>query len=78
MTNFLQWRKMTWVLLLWSAATVTWLLIADSGAAVVGLLWLVGAVGFGSSGSRPDRCSTRAEASATASSCGPAGDTGGS
>ena len=47
MTNFLHWRKMTWILLLWSAAAVTWLLVADSGAAVVGLLWLLGMVGLG-------------------------------
>ncbi len=47
MTNFLHWRKMTWVLLLWSAAAVLLLLVADSGAAVVGLLWLLGMVGIG-------------------------------
>jgi hypothetical protein len=47
MTNFLHWRKMTWLLLLWSATTVTWLLVADSGAAVVGLLWLLGMLSLG-------------------------------
>jgi hypothetical protein len=47
MTNFLQWRKMTWVLLLWSAAMVTWLLVAGPGAQLAGLLWLLGTAGLG-------------------------------
>jgi hypothetical protein len=47
MKNFLHWRKMTWVLLLWSAAATAWLLAADSGAALVGFLWLLGATGLG-------------------------------
>jgi hypothetical protein len=47
MTNFLHWRKMTWALLLWSVVMATWLLAGDSGAALVGLLWLVGAAGLG-------------------------------
>jgi hypothetical protein len=46
MTNFLHWRKMTWALLLWSATMVTWLLASDSGAALVGFLWLVGTAGL--------------------------------
>ena len=51
MTNFLHWRKMTWALVLWSAAIVTWLLARDPGAAGVGVLWFVGTAGLGSSGS---------------------------
>ena len=47
MTNVLHWRKMTWAIVLWSAATVTWLLVADSGAAVVGFLGLLGMVALG-------------------------------
>jgi hypothetical protein len=47
MTKFLHWRKMTWALLLWSAAMVTWLVVGDSGAALVGVLWLGGAAGLG-------------------------------
>jgi hypothetical protein len=46
MTNFLHWRKMTWALLLWSATMVTWLLAGNSSAALVGILWLLGAVGL--------------------------------
>ena len=77
MTNFLHWRKMTWILLLWSAAAVTWLLVADSGAAVVGLLWLLGTLGLGFVWSNTGRCSARDEASAAASSSSPAAGTGG-
>jgi len=44
MTNFLQWRKMTWTLVLWSVGTGAWLLLADSGAQLVGLVWLIGSV----------------------------------
>jgi hypothetical protein len=47
MTNFLHWRKMTWAIVLWSTAMVTWLLAGDAGAAVVGVLWLVGMAGLG-------------------------------
>jgi hypothetical protein len=47
MTNFLQWRKMTWILLLWSGAMVTWLLVAGPGAQLAGLLWLLGMVSLG-------------------------------
>ena len=47
MTNFLHWRKTTWALVLWSAAAVIWLLAGNSGAVLVGFLWLVGTVGLG-------------------------------
>jgi hypothetical protein len=47
MTNFLRWRKMTWAFLVWCAALATWLVVGDTGAAVVGFLWLVGTVGIG-------------------------------
>jgi hypothetical protein len=46
MTNFLHWRKMTWAIVLWSAAIVTWLLARDPGAAGV-VLGLVGTAGLG-------------------------------
>jgi hypothetical protein len=47
MTNFLHWRKMTWILLIWSAAAVAWLLVGGSGMAAVGVLWLLGTVVLG-------------------------------
>jgi uncharacterized protein (DUF58 family) len=42
MTNFLQWRKMTWALLLWSAAMTAWILIGSISATQVGVLWAAG------------------------------------
>jgi hypothetical protein len=39
MTNFLQWRKMTWALLAWSAAMTAWILIGSIDATRVGVLW---------------------------------------
>jgi hypothetical protein len=42
MTNFLHWRKMTWVLLLWSASMATWLVAGDPGPVPAGFLWLLG------------------------------------
>jgi len=42
MTNFLQWRKMTWALLLWSAAMTAWILIGSISATRVGVLWAAG------------------------------------
>ena len=44
MTNFLQWRKMTWALLLWSAAMTAWILIGSIGATRVGVLWAAGTI----------------------------------
>jgi hypothetical protein len=46
MTNFLHWRKMTWVLVLWSAGTTAWALIGSAGAMGVALLWLAGMIGL--------------------------------
>ena len=42
MKNFVHWRKMTWALVLWTAAAVTWWLAGDPGAALAGFLWLLG------------------------------------
>jgi hypothetical protein len=47
MTKFLSWRKMTWALLLWPAAMVTWLLVGGVGAALVGVILLVGTAFLG-------------------------------
>ena len=47
MTKFLRWRKMTWALVLWSAALAALLVIGSIGAAGVGVLWFVGAIGLG-------------------------------
>ena len=77
MTNFLHWRKMTWAIVLWSAAMVTWLIAGGTGAAVVGFLWLVGMAGLGYLGPRHSRCSVADWASGTASSSGPAPGAGG-
>ena len=44
MTNFLQWRKMTWVLLAWSAAMTVWILIGSIAATHVGVLWIAGMI----------------------------------
>jgi hypothetical protein len=44
MTNFLQWRKMTWVLLAWSAAMTAWILVGSTAATRVGVLWVAGMV----------------------------------
>jgi hypothetical protein len=46
MTNFLRWRKMTWTLVLWCVAMSAWLLLAASGAQLVGLVWLLGGIGL--------------------------------
>jgi hypothetical protein len=42
MTNFLHWRKMTWALVLWSAAMTAWPLIGSVEATRVGVLWVAG------------------------------------
>ena len=44
MTNFLQWRKMTWALLTWSAAMTAWILIGSIDATRVGVLWVAGMI----------------------------------
>jgi hypothetical protein len=47
MTSVLQWRKTTWVLLLWGGYVPAWAVITDSGPAIVALWWLAGAIVFG-------------------------------
>ena len=47
MTNFLHWRKMTWVLLLWGGCVATWAVISGSGPLVT-ILWLAGMIVLGS------------------------------
>lgn len=44
MTRFFHWRKMTWAMLFWSAAMITWLISGVFGGAVVmsSLGWLFG------------------------------------
>ena len=46
MTNFLHWRKMTWVVVLWSGYLATWAVITGSGVAILAVWWLVGLVVF--------------------------------
>ena len=46
MTNFLHWRKTTWVLVLWSGYIATWAVITGSGPAIATVWWLVGPVVF--------------------------------
>ena len=48
MTNFLHWRKMTWLLLLWSGYVATWTVLTASGPAIVTLWWLAGMILLGS------------------------------
>lgn len=38
MTRFLHWRKMTWVILLWSSAMIAWV-IAGGAVVTSALLW---------------------------------------
>jgi hypothetical protein len=45
-TNFLHWRKMTWVVVLWSGYLATWAVITGSGAAILAVWWLAGVVVF--------------------------------
>ena len=47
MTSVLQWRKTTWVLLLWGGYVPAWAVITGSGPAIVALWWLAGAIVFG-------------------------------
>jgi hypothetical protein len=44
MTRFLHWRKMTWAILLWSGAMLTWLAGTEPGVALGALLWFLGFV----------------------------------
>jgi hypothetical protein len=46
MTNVLQWRKTTWVLLLWGGYVPAWAVITGSGPAIVAVWWLAGASVF--------------------------------
>ena len=45
-TNFLHWRGMTWVLLLWGAYVATWMMVTDSGLTLAAVWWLAGMVGL--------------------------------
>ena len=47
MTNFLHWRRMSWVLVLWSGYVATWAVLTGPGPAVVTLWWLLGMSMFG-------------------------------
>lgn len=47
MTNFFHWRKMTWVLVLWSGYIAVWTVIAGSGPVSVAVWWLAGYVLLG-------------------------------
>ncbi len=46
MTNFLHWRKMTWVVVLWSGYLATWAVITGSGLAILAFWWLAGLLVF--------------------------------
>ena len=48
MTNFLHWRRMRWILVLWSGYVLFWMVTVDSGAAIAILWWLTGTIVFGS------------------------------
>lgn len=45
MTRFVQWRKMTWALVLWSAAFVTWSVVSGP-TVLLAIVWLVGTGGL--------------------------------
>ena len=47
MTNFLHWRKMTWMLVLWSAYIVVWAMMTGAGPAMIALWWLAGMIVLG-------------------------------
>jgi hypothetical protein len=47
MTNVLQWRKTTWILVLWGGYVPAWAVITGAGPAIVVLWWLAGAIVFG-------------------------------
>ena len=44
MSTVLQWRKMTWALLAWSAAMTAWILTGSIDATRVGVLWVAGLI----------------------------------
>lgn len=48
MTNFLQWRKMTWALVLWSGYVAIWTVITGARPAMVALWWFAGMIVVGS------------------------------
>ena len=41
MTNFLHWRKMTWVVVLWSGYLATWAVITGSGLLAAYVVYLL-------------------------------------
>jgi hypothetical protein len=45
-TNVLHWRKMTWVVVLWSGYIATWAVITGSAPAILAVWWLAGLVVF--------------------------------
>lgn len=47
MTNFLHWRMMTWVLVVWSPYVATWTVVTHPGPAMVALWWFAGTAVFG-------------------------------
>jgi hypothetical protein len=47
MTSFLHWRRMSWVLVLWSGYVATWAVLTGSDRSVVTLWWLLGMGVFG-------------------------------
>ena len=44
MTNFLHWRKMTWVIAAWTAGIAVWLLSSTGLDVAIVIVWLVVAV----------------------------------
>ena len=48
MTNFLEWRRLRWGLVLWGGYIVFWMVTVGSGVAIAILWWLTGVVVFGS------------------------------
>ena len=48
MTNFLNWPKTTWALVLWSGYIATWTLVTGPGPAMVALWWVAGMIVLGS------------------------------
>jgi hypothetical protein len=47
MTNFLHWRKMTWVLVLFCAAIVVWPGLGIDRPVVAAALWIAATIGLG-------------------------------
>lgn len=45
-TNFLHWRGMTWVLLLWGGYIAMWVMVTDSGLTLAAVWWLAGMIGL--------------------------------